>query len=69
MSNYHFLDRKYGKYWVKLLHIKRENELKHDIREYEVGTLLTLDSDKDYLHVSFEIFKLQFTHNPRYRNI
>ena len=50
MNKYHFIDRKYGKYWVKLLHVNREGA-KHSIREYEVNTLLTLDSDKDYTHV------------------
>ena len=55
MSGYRFLDRKYGKYWVKLLHVKRENDLKHDVREYEVGTLLTLDTEKDYLQVTREV--------------
>ena len=51
MDKYQFLERKYGKYWVKLLHVSREGA-KHSIREYEVNTLLTLDSDKDYTHVS-----------------
>ena len=49
MAKYNYLDRKYGKYWVKLLHVNREGA-KHSIREYEVNTLLTLDSDKDYTH-------------------
>ena len=51
MDKYQFLERKYGKYWVKLLHVSREGA-KHSIREYEVNTLLTLDSDRDYTHVS-----------------
>lgn len=36
---------------MKLLHVKRDGNI-HHVREYEVNTLITLDSDKDYLHVS-----------------
>ena len=62
MDKYHFIDRKYGKYWVKLLHVNREGD-KHSIREYEVNTLLTLDSDKDYTHVRNFLVKRKLT-NP-----
>lgn len=49
MSNneFSFVDRSYGKSFVKLLHVKRDGKV-HHIKEYEVGTLLTLDNDKDY---------------------
>lgn len=40
--------RGYGKSNVKLLYVRREGPV-HSIKEYEVNTQLTLDSDKDYL--------------------
>ena len=46
-----FIDRIAGKSFVKLLHIERQ-ENNHVIKEYEVSTLITLDSDKDYTTVS-----------------
>jgi len=49
MADYEFINRGYGKYWVKLLH-RDKNGSTHSIKEYEVSTLITLDSDKDYLH-------------------
>jgi len=48
MSDFEFKNRGYGKYWVKLLH-RDKNGSTHSIKEYEVSTLITLDSDKDYL--------------------
>ena len=50
MADFEFINRGYGKYFVKLLH-RDKNGSTHDIKEYEVSTLITLDSDKDYLHV------------------
>ncbi len=47
-ENFRIVDREYGKSWVKMLHVKREG-LVHSIREYEVDTKLTLDSEKDYI--------------------
>ncbi len=52
MSEFKFAERSYGKAWVKLLHVKR-NGNQHSIREYEVTTLLTLESDKDYKKVKY----------------
>ena len=40
--------RGYGKGNVKLLHVRREGPV-HSIKEYEVDTQLTLETDKDYL--------------------
>lgn len=40
--------RGYGKSAVKILHVRRDGPV-HSIKEYEVDTQLTLDSDKDYL--------------------
>ena len=45
-----FIDRSYGKAWVKLLHVERNGNV-HSIKEYEVSTLITLDTDKDYIKV------------------
>ncbi|KAL6260095.1 hypothetical protein P5V15_007634 [Pogonomyrmex californicus] len=39
----------YGKNNVKLLYVRRNDELRHEIREYEVDTHLRLGSQKDYL--------------------
>merc|ERR1719369_580566 len=49
MAEFKIIESGYGKYWVKLLHLERDGN-KHSIKEYEVSTLITLDSDKDYLH-------------------
>jgi len=48
-ETYKFLDSGYGKSFVKLLHIKREGKC-HIIKEFEVGTQLSLESKKDYIH-------------------
>jgi len=47
MADGKFIDRSYGKAFVKLLHVKRDGNV-HSIREYEVSTLITLSSEKDY---------------------
>jgi urate oxidase len=47
-DEFQFVDTGYGKNFVKLLHIRREGST-HYIKEFEVNTLLTLDSKKDYL--------------------
>ena len=47
MAEFHFIDRGYGKFWVKMLHLERNGNI-HTIKEYEVNTQLTLDSEKDY---------------------
>ncbi|XP_071629829.1 uricase-like [Temnothorax longispinosus] len=39
----------YGKNNVKLLYVRRSDELRHEIREYEVDTHLRLSSQRDYL--------------------
>ena len=38
----------YGKNHIKLLHVRREDAYRHDIREYEVDTHLRLGTQKDY---------------------
>ena len=43
-----FVDPKYGKNYVKLLHVRRQNDI-HHVKEIEVDTALTLDSVKDYI--------------------
>ncbi|XP_045115685.1 uricase-like [Portunus trituberculatus] len=43
-----WLARGYGKGNVKLLHVRRDGPV-HSIKEFEVSTQLTLESDKDYL--------------------
>ncbi len=43
-----FSDRRYGKNYVRLLYVKRHGQ-RHDIKELEVNTTLTLSSDKDYV--------------------
>ena len=50
MADVKFIDRSYGKAFVKLLHVKRDGNV-HHIREYEVSTLITLNSEKDYTQV------------------
>ena len=52
MADVKFIDRSYGKAFVKLLHVKRDGNV-HHIREYEVSTLITLNSEKDYTQVIF----------------
>jgi len=42
-----FLDRSYGKNWIKLLYVERNGNI-HSIREYEVSSLITLDNVKEY---------------------
>ena len=39
----------YGKDYVRVLYLKREGNV-HSIKEIEVNTQLTLDSQKDYVH-------------------
>lgn len=39
----------YGKNSVKLLHVRRNGDYHHEIREYEVDTHLRLNTQKDYL--------------------
>ena len=53
MADVKFIDRSYGKAFVKLLHVKRDGNV-HSIREYEVSTLITLSSEKDYTQVIFQ---------------
>ncbi|XP_037795200.1 uricase-like [Penaeus monodon] len=47
-ENFEWVHRGYGKNNVKLLHLRREGPV-HTVKEYEVNTALTLDSDKDYI--------------------
>ena len=47
LAEFQFIDRGYGKYWVKMLHLERNGNV-HSIKEYEVSTLITLNSDKDF---------------------
>ncbi|XP_069947052.1 uricase [Cherax quadricarinatus] len=49
MESFEWVSRGYGKNNVKLLHVRREGPV-HSIKEYEVCTQLTLDTDKDYIH-------------------
>ena len=51
MADVKFIDRSYGKAFVKMLHVQRNGNV-HAIKEYEVSTLITLSSDKDYKKVS-----------------
>ena len=44
-----FVDRDYGKDFVRLLSVKRHG-LKHDCKEIEVSTRLTLHSKDDFIH-------------------
>lgn len=48
-EKYEWVDRGYGKNHVKILHVRREGPV-HTIKEYEIDTQLTLESDKDYIH-------------------
>lgn len=43
-----FVDRHYGKNFVKLLHVKRQGNL-HHVKELEVNTAIQLDNVKDYI--------------------
>lgn len=47
-SDVEFVDRRYGKNFVKLLHVRREGQ-RHFIKEIEVNTKLTLASTKDFV--------------------
>ena len=47
-SEVEFVDRQYGKNYVRLLHVRREGR-QHYIRELEVNTKLTLNNAKDYM--------------------
>ena len=44
-----FVDRRYGKNYVKLLHVKREGPV-HHIKEIEVNTAIQLNNVKDFMH-------------------
>lgn len=43
-----FTDRRYGKNFVRLLHVKREGK-RHTVRELEVSTNLTLNDTRDFV--------------------
>ena len=47
-SDVEFEDRRYGKNYVRLLYVKRHGK-RHDIKELEVNTALTLDNDNHYV--------------------
>ena len=42
-----FTDRRYGKNYVRLLHVRRNGPV-HDVKELEVNVALTLKSIEDY---------------------
>ena len=63
-ANVKFIDRSYGKASVKMLHVVRDGNL-HSIKEYEVTTLITLASDKDFTHVRF-FFQNKFAKSGLY---
>ena len=44
-----FVERQYGKNYVRLLHVKRQG-LVHNVRELEVDTKLCLDDVRDFTH-------------------
>ena len=44
-----FVERRYGKNFVRLLYVKRRGAV-HEIKEVEVNTALTLNDARDYLH-------------------
>lgn len=46
-SDVQFVDRGYGKKYVRLLHVRREGDT-HYIKEIEVSSALTLDDVRDY---------------------
>ena len=43
-----FVDRCYGKNYVRLLHVRRDG-IRHYVKELEVSTALTLNDAQDYL--------------------
>ena len=43
-----FADRRYGKNYVRLLHVRRDGNW-HDIKELEVSTNLTLNDTRDFV--------------------
>lgn len=47
-KGFEWVARGYGKDHVKLLYVRREGRV-HSIKEYEIKTQLTLNTDKDYL--------------------
>ena len=47
-SQVEFVDRCYGKNYVRLLHVKRQGNW-HQLKELEVNTSLTLETTKDYI--------------------
>lgn len=47
-KSYGWIQRGYGKNNVKLLHVRRDGP-QHSIHEFEVGSQLTLSTDKDYI--------------------
>ncbi len=47
-SDVEFADRRYGKNYVRLLYVERHGK-RHDIKELEVNTALTLNNDNDYV--------------------
>ena len=47
-SDIEFVDRRYGKNYVRLLYVKRQGRV-HEIKEIEVNTALTLNDTRDYL--------------------
>ena len=48
-SSIEFVDRCYGKNYVRLLHVRRDGDV-HHVKELEVSTALSLNNTKDYLH-------------------
>lgn len=48
-GHYEWVNRGYGKNNVKMLFVRRDGVV-HSIKEYEVSTELTLDTDDDYIH-------------------
>jgi len=48
-SSIEFVDRCYGKNYVRLLHVRRQGDV-HHVVEVEVNTSLTLSDTRDYLH-------------------
>jgi urate oxidase len=47
-SDITFVDRRYGKNYVRLLHVRRDGR-RHEVKELEVNTALTLNDAQDYL--------------------
>uniref|UniRef100_A0A0K2TBG6 Uricase n=1 Tax=Lepeophtheirus salmonis TaxID=72036 RepID=A0A0K2TBG6_LEPSM len=46
-KEFKILDRRYGKSYVKLLHVTRNKNI-HTVKEYEVNMFLTLETEDDY---------------------